>query len=55
MQRLSNDPATAEEWTVDTVRRYRRHQCPGWLQRRDIFLRLQYLTTQVVLQRRGIT
>jgi hypothetical protein len=54
MQCLSNDQATAEQWTVDTVRRYRRHPCPGWLQRRDALLRLQYLTTRVVLERRGI-
>ncbi len=54
MQRLANDQATAEEWSVDTVLRYRRHQGPGWLQRLDALLRLQYLTTRVVLERRRI-
>jgi hypothetical protein len=53
MQRLGNDRAITEEWTIATLRRYRRHECPGWLQRREMLLRLQYLTTRVVLERRG--
>lgn len=55
MQRLGDDRATAEQWAVDIVLRYRRDQLPGWLQRREVLLRLQYLTTRVVLERRGIT
>ncbi len=54
MQRLANDQPTAEEWTAETVRRYRQEQCPAWLQRRDALLALQYLTTRVVLERRGL-
>lgn len=53
MQRLCSDQATAEEWTVEAVRRYRRGEGPRWLQRRDAPLRLRYFTAKVVLERRA--
>lgn len=54
MQRLSSDRAVAEEWAVEAVRRYCGHEDPPWLQRRAVFVRLQYVTVQVVLERRGV-
>ena len=36
MQRLSTDEATAEELTLETLRRYHSRQCPKWLQRRNV-------------------
>ena len=55
MQRLSTDEATAEEWTLESLRRYHSRQCPEWLQRCNVLLRLQYLTARVVLERRRLT
>jgi hypothetical protein len=54
MQRLSTDEATAEEWTLEALRRYHRHQYPEWLRRCNVLLRLQYLTARVVLERRRL-
>ena len=53
MHRLSNDEAAAEEWAIEVMLRYRRQVGPRWLRRRDPLLRLQYLSAQVVLERRG--